>query len=374
MFKYEILIEDKKTKARLGRVTTAHGTFETPVFMPLATKGAVKTLSPEELKEIGAEIILGNTYHLYLRPGMEVIEGVGGLHKFTHWDMPILTDSGGFQVFSLSKIVRVNDDGVEFRSIVDGSRHFFTPEKVIKIQETLGADIVMVLDECVSYPCDKGYAREAVLRTLNWSERCKKTLKRKDQTLFGIVQGSMYEDLRRFSAEETVKLDFFGYALGGFSVGESHDLMFEVMEPTLEYLPKEKPRYLMGVGNASSLIEAIGLGVDMFDCALPTRMARNGGVLTSIGQLNIRNAKYLKDFTPLDPNCQCYVCKNFSRAYIRHLLNVGEILAHRLLSWHNLTYIISVVSEARKAIKEGEFSNFKLTFLKSDLEEETRLD
>ncbi|MDP3014622.1 MAG: tRNA guanosine(34) transglycosylase Tgt [Candidatus Subteraquimicrobiales bacterium] len=374
MFKYEILVEDKKTKARLGKVTTAHGTFETPVFMPLATKGAVKTLSPEELKEIGAEIILGNTYHLYLRPGMEVIEGVGGLHKFTHWDMPILTDSGGFQVFSLSKIVRVNDDGVEFRSIVDGSRHFFTPEKVIKIQETLGADIVMVLDECVSYPCDKGYAREAVLRTLNWSKRCKKTLKRKDQILFGIVQGSMYEDLRRFSAEETVKLDFFGYALGGFSVGESHDLMFEVVEPTLEYLPKEKPRYLMGVGNASSLIEAIGLGVDMFDCALPTRMARNGGVLTSIGQLNIRNAKYLKDFTPLDPNCQCYVCKNFSRAYIRHLLNVGEILAHRLLSWHNLTYIISVVSEARKAIKEGEFSNFKLTFLKSDLEEEIRLD
>lgn len=369
MFKFEVLIEDKKTKARIGKATTPHGVFETPVFMPLATKGVVKTLSPEELKEIGAEVILGNTYHLYLRPGMEVIREAKGLHNFMHWDLPILTDSGGFQIFSLGETFKINDHGVEFKSIIDGSRHFLTPETVIEVQEILGADIIMVLDECVPYPVDKKYAQEAVLRTLDWSARCKKAQKRENQALFGIVQGSMYQDLRRLSAEKTVELDFLGYALGGFSVGEPHDLMFGVLESTLNYLPGNKPRYLMGVGNSSSLVEAISLGIDMFDCALPTRMARNGGVLTSEGRINIRNAKYLKDFSPLDPNCCCYVCKNYNRAYIRHLLNVGEILAHRLLSWHNLTYIINIINETKSAIKNDSFSDFKNAFLRKECNE-----
>lgn len=358
-FNFKLKHTDKNCRARVGKLTTSHGVVETPVFMPLGTKGAVKTLTPEELKEIGAEIILGNTYHLYLRPGVEVIEEAGGLHRFMHWEGPILTDSGGFQIFSLSETLRVTDQGVEFKSIVDGSLHFLSPESAAKIQEKLGGDIIMVLDECTPYPASRDYVNEAVLRTLDWARRCKKSHKKRRQALFGIVQGGVYPELRRLSTEKTMEMNFPGYAIGGFSVGEPHDLMFEVLGPTLEILPLDKPRYLMGVGNSSSLLRAIELGVDMFDCALPTRMARNGGVLTSQGRLNIRNARHVKDFSPLDSNCNCYVCQNYSRAYLRHLHTTGEILAHRLLTWHNLAFIFGLVKRAREAILDDSFKEFR---------------
>lgn len=359
MFKFEVLHTDEETKARVGRITTSHGVVETPVFMPLGTKGAVKTLTPEELKEIGAEMILGNTYHLYLRPGVEVIEEAGGLHRFMHWEGPILTDSGGFQIFSLSETLHVTDQGVEFKSIVDGSLHFLSPESAVRIQEELGGDIIMVLDECTPYPASRDYVKEAVLRTLDWARRCKKSHRKRRQALFGIVQGGVYSELRRLSVEKTVEMNLPGYAIGGFSVGEPHDLMFEILEPILEILPVDRPRYLMGVGNSSSLLRAIELGVDMFDCALPTRMARNGGVLTSRGRLNIRNARYIKDFSSLDSNCNCYVCRNYSRAYLRHLHTTGEILAHRLLTWHNLAFTFGLVKRAREAILGDSFKEFK---------------
>ena len=334
----------------------------TPLFMPVATRGVVKTLTPEELEAIGAQVILGNTYHLYLRPGLDVIEKAGGLHRFMHWQKPILTDSGGYQVFSLSETRTISDEGVEFRSVYDGSQHFLSPEKAVSIQETLGSDIMMVLDECPPYPASREAVHEAVVRSHGWAKRCQASVSSRDSALFGIVQGGIYPDLRRLSAEMTTSIEFEGYAVGGFSVGEPHELMFEVLEGTLTALPWDKPRYLMGVGNPSSLLTAIGQGVDMFDCALPTRIARNGTVFTSVGRLNLRNAQYKMDTEPLDPKCQCYVCRNYSRSYLRHLFMLGEILAHRLLTMHNLSYIFDLMAQAKQAIEENRFEEFKQSY------------
>lgn len=361
MISFELTHEDKKTKARAGIITTPHGAIETPVFMPVGTRATVKAMAPEELKQIGAQIILSNTYHLYLRPGHDLIKEAGGLHKFMNWDRPILTDSGGFQVFSLSEMRKVSDEGVEFRSVIDGTTHFFTPEKVMEIEEAIGADIIMVLDECVQYPIDKGYALEALKRTYDWAKRCKRAHKT-DQALFGIVQGSTYEDLRRQSAELTVELDFPGYAIGGLSVGEPLSLMLEILDYTVPLLPREKPRYVMGLGDPNSLIESVARGVDMFDCVLPTRVARNALAMTSVGKLNMRNAKFAKDFTPLDPNHNCYTCRNYTRAYIRHLVKAGEILAARLLTWHNLAYLVDLMKEARTAILEDRYAEFMASY------------
>jgi queuine tRNA-ribosyltransferase len=330
--------------------------------MPVGTRATVKTMTPEELKEIGAQIILSNTYHLYLRPGHDIIKQAGGLHEFMHWDRPILTDSGGFQVFSLSEMRKVTDDGVEFRSVIDGSTHFFTPERVVEIEEAIGADIIMVLDELTGYPVEKKHAEVAVRRTYEWAKRCKSAQKT-DQALFGIIQGGTYENLRRMSAELTVELDFPGYAIGGLSVGEPHSMLFEVLDYTVPILPNEKPRYVMGLGNPTSLVESISLGVDMFDCVLPTRIARNGLALTTIGKINIRNARYARDFSPLDPGHDCYVCSNYTRAYLRHLVQSNEILGARLLTWHNLAYLIDVMRGAREAILGDRFAEFRDAYL-----------
>ena len=362
MIEFELIHEDKQTRARAGVIKTPHGDIETPVFMPVGTKATVKTMAPGELTEIGAQIILGNTYHLYLRPGHDLIREAGGLHKFMSWDKPILTDSGGFQVFSLSDMRKISDEGVEFRSVIDGSSHFFTPEKVIEIEEAIGADIIMVLDECVAYPADRADAERAVTRTYEWAKRSKAALKT-DQALFGIVQGATYEDLRKRSAELTVGLDFPGYAIGGLSVGEPHAKMFEILDYTVPILPRDKPRYVMGLGNPTSLVGAVSQGIDMFDCVLPTRIARNGTALTSEGKLNLRNARFARDFTPLDSAHDCYVCKNYSRAYLRHLVQSDEILGARLLTWHNLAYLFDVMRGARRAIIEDRYAHFRDEYL-----------
>jgi len=361
MIKFQLIHEDKKTKARAGIIHTPHGDIETPVFMPVGTRATVKAMTPEALKTIGAQIILSNAYHLYLRPGHDLVKEAGGLHKFMNWDKPILTDSGGFQVFSLSEMRKVTEEGVEFRSIIDGSTHFFTPEKVMEIEEWIGADIIMVLDECTTYPSEKQYVEGAVRRTYEWAKRCK-AAHVTDQALFGIVQGGTYEDLRKMSAELTAELDFPGYAIGGLSVGEPHTLMFEVLDYTVPLLPKDRPRYVMGLGNPTSLVESVALGVDMFDCVLPTRIARNGLALTSVGKVNIRNAKYARDFDKLDPNHDCYTCNNFSRAYLRHLIKSDEILGAVLLTWHNLSYLIDVMGEVRTAILEDRFAEFRADY------------
>ena len=361
-FRFEVLHRDNGSAARLGKLHTRRGIVTTPLFMPVATRGVVKTLTPEELDAIGAQVILGNTYHLYLRPGLDVIEKAGGLHRFMHWQKPILTDSGGYQVFSLSETRTISDEGVEFRSVYDGSQHFLSPEKAVSIQEALGSDIMMVLDECPPYPASREAVHEAVVRSHEWAKRCQASVSSRDSALFGIVQGGIYPDLRRLSAEMTTSIEFEGYAVGGFSVGEPHELMLEVLEGTLTALPWDKPRYLMGVGNPSSLLTAIGQGVDMFDCALPTRIARNGTVFTSVGRLNLRNAQYKMDTEPLDPKCQCYVCRNYSRSYLRHLFMLGEILAHRLLTMHNLSYIFDLMAQAKRAIEENRFGEFNQSY------------
>ncbi|MCL6472106.1 MAG: tRNA guanosine(34) transglycosylase Tgt [Firmicutes bacterium] len=362
MISFEVVHEDKKTRARAGVLRTPHGEIETPVFMPVGTRATVKAMTPEELKTIGVQIILSNTYHIYLRPGHDLIRDAGGLHSFMHWDRPILTDSGGFQVFSLSEMRKITDEGVEFRSIIDGSVHFFTPERVMEIQEAIGADIMMVLDEPVKYPSEKKDAEIALKRTFDWAKRCKKAQKT-NQALFGIIQGGTFKDLRFQSAELTVSLDFPGYAIGGLSVGEPHTVMYEVLDYTVPVLPKNKPRYVMGLGDPTSLIESIALGVDMFDCVLPTRVARNGLAMTSVGKLNMRNAKYAKDFSKLDPNHDCYTCRNYTRAYIRHLVQSNEILGARLLTWHNLSFLVDVMKEARLAIIQDRFAEFRADFL-----------
>lgn len=370
-FKFEIEHQDKKTLARVGKISTNRGDIITPVFMPVATRGVVKTLTPEELEEIGARIVLGNTYHLYMRPGLDVISKLGGLHQFMHWEKPILTDSGGYQVFSLSGTRTVTNDGVEFQSVYDGAKQFLSPEKAIEIQQVLGSEIIMVLDECPPYPASQQQVHEAVIRSWEWAERSKKSFTGKDQVMFGIVQGGVYPDLRRLSAEKTVGIGFHGYGIGGFSVGEPHEMMFGALGETVACLPGDKPRYLMGVGNPASLLKSIKQGIDMFDCALPTRMARNGTVFTSNGRLNIRNSQYKLDEQPLDLACGCYVCRNYSRSYLRHLFSLGEILAHRLLTMHSLSYIFDLITEAQEAIRNDCFDEFEVNITKGLDSEET---
>lgn len=363
MFSFELIKESKECKARLGKIHTNHGDIETPIFMPVGTKATVKAMTPEEMKELEAQIILGNTYHLYLRPGHELIKEAGGLHKFMNWDRPILTDSGGFQVFSLGNLRKIKEEGVEFRSHVDGSKHFLSPEKSMEIQNYLGSDIMMAFDECIPYPASREYVEQSIKRTTRWAKRCKEFHENtENQALFGIVQGGMYEDLRRESAKQITDIDFPGYAIGGLSVGEPRELMCEVMDYTVDLLPKDKPRYLMGVGSPDYLFEAVERGIDMADCVLPTRMARHGAFFTSKGQLTIKNAKYKKDFSPIDENCSCYTCRNYSRAYIRHLFNENEILGARLASIHNLFFLINLMKSIRISIKEDNFMNFKKEF------------
>ncbi len=363
--KYRLIKKDSRTNARLGILETPHGIIETPVFMPVGTQATVKSMTPEELKEIGATIILSNTYHLYLRPGHKIIEKAGGLHKFMNWDRAILTDSGGFQVFSLNSLRKITEDGVEFRSHIDGSRHFFTPEKVIEIQNALGSDIMMSFDECAPYPADYDYVKKSMELTIKWAERGKRAHKNTEkQALFGIVQGGTYEDLRKECAQRLVDMDFPGYSIGGLSVGEPKNVMYDIVDLTTEYLPENKPRYLMGVGSPDDLIEGVIRGVDMFDCVLPTRIARNGTVFTSKGKLIVRDAPYAEDFSPLDEECDCYTCKNYSRAYIRHLFKANEILAARLATIHNLYFLIKLMERIREAIRQDRLLEFKKQFFK----------
>lgn len=361
--RYELIKTCKQTGARLGRVHTPHGSFETPVFMPVGTLATVKTMSPEELTEIGAGIILSNTYHLWLRPGEDIIEEAGGLHKFMNWNGSILTDSGGFQVFSLSDLRKIEEEGVHFRNHISGEKLFLSPEKAMHIQNSLGSDIMMAFDECPPYPAEHKYMKSSVERTSRWAERCLSAHQRQnDQGLFGIIQGGEYEDLRRQSARDLTSLDFPGYAIGGLSVGEPKDVMNRVLEFTTPLLPNDKPRYLMGVGSPDSLIDGAIRGVDMFDCVLPTRIARNGTCMTSEGRVVVRNAKYARDFGPLDPNCDCYTCKNYSRAYIRHLIKADETFGLRLTSYHNLYFLVNLMEQVRQAIREDRLGDFREAF------------
>ncbi|MER0284882.1 tRNA guanosine(34) transglycosylase Tgt [Clostridioides difficile] len=361
--RYELIKTCKQSGARLGRLHTPHGIIETPIFMPVGTQATVKSMTPEELKEIGSQIILSNTYHLYMRPGHELIKRAGGLHKFMNWDKPILTDSGGFQVFSLGPLRKIKEEGVEFRSHLDGSKHFLTPEKAMEIQNALGSDIMMAFDECAPYPADREYVKNSLERTTRWLKRCKDAHNNTDkQALFGIIQGGMYKDLREQSAKEITSIDLPGYAIGGLSVGEPKPLMYDVLEHTTPFMPKDKPRYLMGVGSPDDLVEGVIRGVDMFDCVLPTRIARNGTAMTSQGKVVVRNATYAEDFTPLDPECDCYACKNYSRAYIRHLIKANEILGARLITTHNLHFLLNLMKQIRQAIMEDRLLDFKNEF------------
>lgn len=362
---YELLHKDKKTGARRGIIHTPHGDIQTPIFMPVGTQATVKSMTVEELKENGAQIILSNTYHLYLRPGHDLVKKVGGLHEFMKWDKPILTDCGGFQVFSLSDLRTISEDGVEFKSHLDGSKHFFSPEKVMEIEEALGADIIMAFDECVEYPATHEYTKQSMERTTRWAKRCKDAHNTMDkQALFGIVQGGFYEDLRKQSAEDLVALDFPGYAIGGISVGEPKEEYLKMLRYTAPLLPEDKPRYLMGVGTPDYLIEAVLAGIDMCDCVLPTRIARNGTAMTSYGKVTVRNANYAEDFTTLDPECDCYCCKNYTKAYIRHLIKTNEILGIRLLSIHNINFLTKLMERVRIEIENDHLTQFKNEFYK----------
>ncbi|HOJ07193.1 MAG: tRNA guanosine(34) transglycosylase Tgt [Ignavibacteriota bacterium] len=366
MLKLNIESRDRKTDARAGWFETDHGKVETPIFMPVGTQGTVKAVNQNILEEeIKAQIVLSNTYHLYLRPGTEILESAGGLHKFMNWNKPILTDSGGYQIFSLSELRKLKSDGVEFRSHLDGSKHFFTPEKVIQIQRSIGSDIMMVLDECAPYPCDYDYAKKSVELTSNWAVLNKeafvnsKPLYDHKQYQFGIIQGSIYKDLREKSVSDLLKLDFDSYAIGGLAVGEPIDQMYELIDFTTDLMPDERPRYLMGVGRPENILESIALGIDMFDCVMPTRNARNANLFTWSGTLSMRNAKYKDDFSPPDVKCNCYTCRNFSRAYLRHLFIAEEILALELASIHNLFFYLQLVTDARKHIIDGDFLEWK---------------
>lgn len=353
----------RQSGARYGIVTTPHGSFETPVFMPVGTRATVKTMSSEELITIGAKIILGNTYHLYLRPGTEIMDHAGGLHAFMNWNLPILTDSGGFQVFSLAKLNDIKEEGVAFQSHIDGSSHFLSPEKSIAIQESLGSDIMMQLDECTPWPSDESYAKQSLERTTRWLERCINVWKYPEkQALFGIVQGGMYEHLRIQSAKEITAFDLPGYAIGGLSVGEPADVMYRMLESVMPHMPTNKPRYLMGVGSPDYLVECSVRGIDMFDCVLPTRIGRNGTAMTSQGRVVLRNAIHAHSFEPLDPNCSCYVCTKYTRAYLHHLIRCDEILGLRLLSWHNLFFLIDLMRKIRDAICEDRLMSFREEF------------
>lgn len=350
--RFELYKTEKNTRARLGKCNTPHGAFQTPAFIPVGTQATVKALTPEELREMGAEIILSNTYHLYLRPGHERIRRLGGLHAFMHWDHPLLTDSGGFQVFSLNSLVKVSEDGVRFQSHLDGSRHFISPEKAVEIQEALGSDIMMCLDECTPYPASREEAERSLELTLQWSRRCRETRQSYSSALFGIVQGGMYSDLRQKSAAGLMEIGFDGYALGGLSVGESKEEMARVIAETAPLLPSDRPRYLMGVGTPLDIWEAVRNGIDMFDCVLPTRNARNGMLFTRRGRMVIKNARYADDPLPIEPGCSCYTCRHYSRAYLRHLYLAEEILAMRLNTLHNLHFYLDFMSEIRRAIGE----------------------
>jgi queuine tRNA-ribosyltransferase len=374
-FHFEVLKTDP-TGARLGRLTTPHGVIDTPTFMPVGTAGTVKGLTQQALTELGVQILLGNTYHLYLRPGHERIRRLGGLHKFMSWPGSILTDSGGFQVFSLADLRKISDDGVVFRSHLDGSEHFLTPEKSIEIQQALGSDIAMAFDECIEYPADHAKAADATRRTAIWARRCRdyamapsvdgrsnaQASTNPGQSIFGIVQGGMHADLRRDSARELVDLDFPGYAIGGLAVGEPHALSIEMASISAELLPKDRPRYVMGVGLPQQLADYVRCGVDMMDCVLPTRNARNGCLFTSAGRVNIRNAIYADDPRPLDERCTCMVCKTYSRAYLRHLFHANEILASILNSHHNVAFFLDIMSKIRQAIAFGELAEFSSEF------------
>lgn len=366
MEKFSFTIKEKSsnTFARLGVLKTPHGEIQTPVFMPVGTRATVKAVEPRELEEIGAQIILSNTYHCYLRPGADLVEKAGGLHKFMNWNKPILTDSGGFQVFSLAKLNKITDDGVEFKSHLDGSSHFFTPEKSMEIQNKLGSDIIMAFDECSTYGVTYEYARKALERTEKWLDRCYQYHKNDNQMLFPIVQGNFFKDLRKKALEGILPYAKVGFSIGGLSVGEPKDEMYEIMDELAPLYPEDKARYLMGVGSPDCLVEGVIRGIDMFDCVLPTRVARNGTAFTHSGKVVVKNGKYKEDFTTLDEKCNCYCCKNFTKAYLRHLFNVDEILGAQLLSIHNLAYLTDLMSDIRKAIKEDRLLEFRDEFYK----------
>ena len=357
-FYLEILHIDKQTGARYGILHTPHGDVEVPMFMPVGTLATVKGLSPEELKECGAGVILANTYHLSLRPGADIVQKAGGLHKFMNYDGPILTDSGGFQVFSLAGKRNITEQGVIFQNDLNGDTEFFTPEHAIEIEEKLGADIIMSFDECIPYPAEYDYVKKSTERTLRWAARGKAAHKREDQALFGIVQGGDFKDLREDCAKKLAEMDFPGYSIGGTSIGEPKDVCLRMIDYSVKYLPQDKPRYLMGVGSLDYLLEGIARGVDMFDCVLPTRLARHGSLMTHTGRVNIKNAQYKEDFTPLDDRCDCYCCKNYTKAYLRHLYVCDEIFGKRLLSIHNIRFLISIMEGAREAIKEDRFGDY----------------
>lgn len=365
MFSFHLIKSSVQDGPRWGKITTAHGAVETPVFLPVGTYGTVKTLTPEELRALGAGLILGNIYHLFLRPGVETIAQLGGLHRFMHWDGAILTDSGGFQVFSLASFRQVSDEGVIFRSHLDGSRHFLDPEKVVALQEALGVDIMICLDECPGYPAPEEEVRRAAARTLAWAKRSRASRTRPEAALFPVVQGGMYPELRREQAQALRQLDFDGYALGGLSVGEEKELTWEMVAATIPELPVDRPRYLMGLGTPEDLVEAVARGVDMFDCVLPTRNARNGMAFTHRGRVLIKNSAYALDPGPLDEACGCYTCRHYSRAYLRHLYLSREILAFRLLTFHNLYYYFNLMAKMRQAISEGRFADFRREFYQS---------
>lgn len=361
---YELLHECKQTGARRGVIHTPHGDIQTPVFMPVGTQATVKSMTPDELKDmIDAKIILSNTYHLYLRPGSKLVKEAGGLHKFMNWDRAILTDSGGFQVFSLGDLRTISEEGVEFKSHLDGSKHFFSPESVMETENDLGADIIMAFDECVEYPATYEYTKQSMERTTRWAKRCKEAHKNTEkQGLFGIIQGGFYKDLRDKSLEDLVAMDFPGYAIGGISVGEPKEEFLDILRYTTPKMPKNKPRYLMGVGTPDYLIEAALAGIDMCDCVLPTRIARNGTAMTWNGKVVVRNATYERDFTPLDSECDCYTCRNYTKAYLRHLVKTKEILGVRLLSIHNLYFLSKLMERVRKEIENDNLLNFKNEF------------
>lgn len=363
--KYRLIAESTETKARVGEITTPHGKIETPIFMPVGTKATVKGIKTNTLKDLEAQIILSNTYHLYLRPGVDIIKEAGGLHKFMNWDKPILTDSGGFQVFSLGDMRKITEEGVEFKSHIDGSKHFITPEKAIEIQNGLGSDIMMAFDECVSYPSEREYVKASLERTTRWAKRCKESNKNPEkQGIFGIIQGGTYKDLREQSAREIIDLDFPGYAIGGLSVGEPLDILLDTVDFTVPLMPYDKPKYFMGAGSPEYLIELVIRGIDMADCVLPTRIARNGTATTSRGKVVIKNGKYKNDFTPLDEECDCDVCKNYSKAYLRHLFNTNEMLGAMLITEHNLRFLLKLMENLRESIKEDRVLDFRKEFYK----------
>jgi queuine tRNA-ribosyltransferase len=375
MSSFTYTLHKEHDNCRLGTLETPHGAVQTPAFMPVGTQGTVKALTPQLVHSTGSEIILGNTYHLHLRPGSELVAELGGLHRFMNWDSPILTDSGGFQVYSLAKLRKITEEGVSFQSHIDGGKHFFSPERSIEIQENLGADIIMAFDECTPFPCEYEYAKNSMERTTRWAERCQQAQVRDDLALFGIVQGSTYDDLRKTSAADLVALDLPGYAIGGLAVGEGRAEMTRVLDVTAPLLPTNKPRYLMGVGTPADFIVGVERGIDMFDCVVPTRAARNATLYTSQGKVNIRRAQYIDDAGPLDPECECDCCRNYSRAYLRHLYKAKEILAAILGTLHNVTYFQALMRRIRESIADGTFGELKAAVLEAyPLETEKETD